>query len=191
MEIEFLLVLLVSDWLDSDNKKNMENNQEIIKTELTDFELLSKKKLVLLSILSFGLYELWWIYKSWRFLKYKDNLDIMPAGRAIFSLFTLISLFERIKSYSKSIGYDKPFSSVGFYIAFIGLNFAGRLPDPYWMVSFLSIFFLVPALESMNFGIKNSGDYIVNENGKFNNRQKGLVIIGSILWLLMLIGLFL
>ncbi len=169
----------------------MENNLEIGKTELKEHELLSAQKFILLSVLSLGLYELWWIYKSWSFFRDKDNLDIMPAARAFFAIFFLNSLFDRIQYFSRSKGYTKTFSSIGYFIGFIGLNFAGRLPDPYWIVSFLSMFFLIPALESLNYGIKNSGDYTVIENGKYNNRQIGLIIVGSLLWILILIGMFL
>jgi len=169
----------------------MENNLEIGKTELKELELLSAQKFILLSVLSLGLYELWWIYKSWSFFRSKDNLDIMPAARTIFAIFFLNSLFDRIQDFSRTKGYTKTFSSIDYFIGFIGLNFAGNLPDPYWIVSFLSMFFLIPALESLNYGIKNSGDYTVIENGKYNNRQIGLIIVGSLLWILILIGMFL
>ncbi len=169
----------------------MENNLEIDKTELKEFELLSAQKFILLSVFSLGLYELWWIYKSWSFFRDKDNLDIMPAARAIFSIFFLNSLFNRIQDFSKSKGYTKTFSSIGYFIGFIGFNFASKLPDPYWIVSFLSMFFLIPAIESLNYGIKNNGNYNVIENGKYNNRQVGLIIVGSLFWILILIGMFL
>ena len=168
----------------------MENTLEIDRLELKEFELLSSQKFILLSVFSLGLYNVWWIYKSWKFFRDKDNLDIMPAARAIFAIFFLNSLFEKIQNFSKSKGYTKTFSSVGYFIGFIGLNFASKLPDPYWLVSFLSMFFLIPALESLNYGIKNSGDYKVIENGKYNNRQIGLILVGAIFWVLVLIGMF-
>jgi len=168
----------------------MENTLEIDRLELKEFELLSSQKFILLSVFSLGLYNVWWIYKSWKFFRDKDNLDIMPAARAIFAIFFLNSLFEKIQNFSKSKGYTKTFSSVGYFIGFFGLNFASRLPDPYWIVSFLSMFFLIPALESLNYGIKNSGDYKVIENGKYNNRQIGLILVGAIFWVLVLIGMF-
>lgn len=167
----------------------MENTLEIDETELIELELLSPQKFILLSVVSLGLYEVWWIYKSWSFFRDKDNLDIMPAARALFAIFFLNSLFDRIQDFSKSKGYTKTFSSIGYFIGFIGLNFAGRLPDPYWVVSFLSMFFLIPALESLNYGIKNSGNYKVIENGKYSNRQTGLIIVGTIFWILILIGI--
>lgn len=169
----------------------MENTLEIDKTELKELELLSSQKFILLSVLSLGLYEFWWIYKSWCFFRDKDQLDIMPAARAIFAFFFINSLFDTIQEYSQSKGYTATFSSMGYSAGFIVLNFAGRLPDPYWLISFLSVFLLIPALESLNYGIKKSGNYKVIENGKFNNRQIGLIIVGSIFWALILMELML
>ena len=168
----------------------MENTLETDQLDQKEFELLSTQKFIILSILSLGLYEVWWIFKSWRFFRDKDNLDIMPAARAIFAIFFLNSLFENIQDFSKSKGYSKTFSSVGCFIGYIGLTFVSKLPDPYWMVSFLSMLFLIPALESLNYGIKNSGDYRIIENGNYNNRQIGILVIGSILWMFILIGFF-
>jgi len=161
------------------------------KTELKEFELLTTQKFLFLCFISAGLYEVWWMFKSWRFFRDKDNLDIMPAVRAIFAIFFLNCLFENIQDYAKSNGYLKSFSSVGYFIGFIGLNFLSKLPDPYWLISFMSMFFLVPALEALNFGIKNSGEYTIIENEGYNNRQIGLIIVGGILWLLILVGILL
>ena len=57
----------------------MEKKLEINKVESKVFELLSAQKFILLCVFSLGLYELWWIYKSWSFFRDKDNLDIMPV----------------------------------------------------------------------------------------------------------------
>jgi len=162
----------------------------ITSDESTAIEILSTWKFITLSVLSLGLYEIWWIYKAWRFFKERDKLDIIPAARAIFAIFFLYSLFENIQEFSKSKGYLNTFSSVGYFIGFIGLNLAGRLEDPLWLVSFLSVLFLIPALESLNFGIKNSGEYKIIENENFNNRQIGLIVAGGLLWILILIGMF-
>ena len=49
-----------------------------------DIELLSTQKFILLTILTFGIYQVWWNYKSWKFLKQTYNLDVNPVLRAIF-----------------------------------------------------------------------------------------------------------
>ena len=170
----------------------MKKNNIMNDLEKEKLELLSAQKFIILSIVSFSLYSSWWMYKSWRFLKVKDNLDILPVARTIFAIFFLNSLFNKIQDFSKSKGYLKSFSSSNYFVGFFVFQFIANLdlPDPFWMVSLLGVFFLIPAVESLNYGIKNSGDYTVIENGKFNNRQIVLTVIGSILWIIIIIGLF-
>jgi len=35
---------------------------------------------IFLSIITLGLYSVWWIYKAWRFFQQKEMIDIMPAA---------------------------------------------------------------------------------------------------------------
>lgn len=110
----------------------------------TEIELVDGTKVLILSLVSFGLYGIWWIYKSWRFFKEKDGLDIMPAARAIFSIFFLYSLFENIQTYARSNGYKKSYSSGTLFAGQIIFGLASRLPAPFWLVSVVSSFFYWP-----------------------------------------------
>jgi hypothetical protein len=47
-------------------------------------------RLVLLSIASCGLYEAYWIYKNWRYIKERDGLEIRPFWRVFFAYFSAI-----------------------------------------------------------------------------------------------------
>ena len=169
----------------------MEKAFQLDKSELKEFELVSVQKFILLTVLSLGLYQIWWAYKTWKFFKDKDSLDIIPVARAIFLIIFLYSLFERIQEFSKSKGYSKSFSSIGYFLLFIGLSLSSRLPDPYWIVSFSSMFCFVPAIKSLNNGIRESENYNGLERRKFNFRQIIIVVIGTVLWLLIVIGIFL
>jgi hypothetical protein len=57
-------------------------------SEIDEQKIISLNKFIFLSIISFGAYEIWWIYKAWKFYQQKENLDIMPAARALFSIFS-------------------------------------------------------------------------------------------------------
>jgi hypothetical protein len=37
-----------------------------------------------LCFFTLGLYSLWWQYRTWRFFKEKDNLDVYPVARSFF-----------------------------------------------------------------------------------------------------------
>jgi hypothetical protein len=57
---------------------------------------ISVTRLILMSIVSFSLYEAYWIYKNWRYVKERDNLDIRPFWRGVFGVFFCHSLLRRI-----------------------------------------------------------------------------------------------
>lgn len=167
----------------------MEDTITLNETETTKIEIVTLQKFVILSFISFGLYPIWWMYKTWKFFKEKDNLDVMPVPRAIFAIFFLNGLFEGVQGFAQSKGYTKTFSSVGCFLGVIGLNFTSRLPEPYFLVSILSFLFFIPAVEALNYGIRNSSGYEIRDTEYFNARQLILIILGGIFWILVLMGL--
>lgn len=174
----------------------MENQEEILDANVSqpinkieEQKIINLNKFIVLSIISFGLYPIWWIYKAWRFYQQKENLDIMPAARAIFSIFFLTSLFNKILSFAKEKGYEEHFYSVGLFIGFIVGNFLAKLPDPFWLISILSFVFLIPPFKALNYAKQNSNEFVVTEQTSYSGRQIGLIVVGIIFWGLVLLGL--
>ncbi|MBJ9956826.1 hypothetical protein [Acinetobacter courvalinii] len=174
-----------------------DQNTTVIKTDpvnhhLADLTIISLKRFIFLSIISLGLYELWWIFKAWRFFAIKDHLNIMPAARAIFSIFFLYSLLKKIREYAKAQGDVQEFSAGWMYIGYIlfALVFA-NLPDPYWLISSVSFMFLIPAFVALNHAKEQDDQLNAMIQEKFNIAQIFVIIIGSIFWILLLIGFFL
>lgn len=168
--------------------ENFEANvtQPIIGIE--EQKIISLTKFIVLCISSGGLYSIWWIYKAWRFFKQKDNLDIMPAARAIFTLFFLHSLFNKILSFAKEKGYGKNFySNVLFAGFFIPLFLSRRFPYPFELISIFSFMALIPPFKALNYAKQNSNEYIVTEQTSFSGRQIGLIVVGIISWCLYLL----
>ncbi|MCU4369038.1 hypothetical protein [Acinetobacter courvalinii] len=174
-----------------------DQNTTVIKTDpvnhhLADLTIISLKRFIFLSIISLGLYELWWIFKAWRFFAIKDHLNIMPAARAIFSIFFLYSLFKKIREYAKAQGDVQEFSASWMYIGYIlfALVFA-NLPDPYWLISSVSFMFLISAFVALNHAKKQDDQLNAVIQEKFNIAKIFVIIIGSIFWILLLMGFFL
>ena len=165
---------------------NLNQTQSIQSNHIENLKVISVNKFIFLSFISFGLYQIWWIFKAWRFFLIKDKLNIMPAARAVFSIFFLYSLFNRIKNYAKEQGYINDFSSGWMYLAYLITTLLVYLPDPYWLISLCDIIFLIPAFKALNYAQKQIVTTIEQE--KFNTSQIILIIIGSIIWLLIFIG---
>ena len=172
----------------------MDTSNEILDANINDnshkpeIELIDSNKFILLFILTFGLYGIWWMYKSWNFFKERELLDIMPAARAIFAIFFMHSLFEKIKGFARAFGSDTNYSSAGLFVGYILLSLTSRLPEPFFLITFLSFIFFLQPLNALNYAIENSNSYRIKRRG-FNNRQIVLIVIGSIVWILMIIGL--
>ncbi len=168
----------------------MESNNEILDAnieerfyDIGDQYLISTGKFILLSIVTFGLYDLWWTYKAWCFYKEREKSDIMPEARAIFGIFFLVSLFDRILASAKDKGYNESYSSIGLFIAFLITNGLSRLPY-FWIISVLGVLFLIPPFKAFNYARAKATDCKVIYQDTFSGRQIALLVIGAILWVL-------
>ena len=117
---------------DNENLKNL----CIIDQELQKKQPISKPiylyipiiKLILMSIVSIGLYEVYWLYKNWRFIKERDEPDILPFWRGIFGIFFCYSLFKRIKKDTETNNILKAeFDAVGNASCWIIFNILGHI----------------------------------------------------------------
>lgn len=53
-------------------------------------------QLIILSVISFGVYQSYWIYKNWRYLKEREGLKIQPFWRGVFGILFCHRLLSRI-----------------------------------------------------------------------------------------------
>jgi len=98
------------------------------------FLYISPLRLIIMSILTFGLYESYWIYKNWWYLKRRNGLDIKPFWRGIFGYFYFHSLLNIVKTDAVAYDMEKPASSVNWLattwiIIRISSNLIGRVFD--------------------------------------------------------------
>jgi len=152
-------------------------------------KIISINKFIVLCLVTFGLYPIWWIYKAWRFLQEKEQSDILPVLRTVFSIFFLYKLSIKILSFAKDKGYEESYSPVILFIGFVTGNVLSRLPDPYWLISLLSFVFLIPAFKALNYAKQNSTDFVVTEKISYSRRQILLIVLGVILWPLIILGM--
>ena len=149
-------------------------------------KILSLNKFIFLSVISFGLYPIWWMFEAWRFFMQKDRLDIMPAARAVFAFLFLYPLLDEIKDYAEQRGAACDFSTGFLYGGFLILSLLARLPDPYWLVSVFAFIFLIPAFQALNHAKRSTPGLSIIEARGFSMPQIILIIAGAIFWLLVL-----
>ena len=82
--------------LDSKNasKAHVSHNQEDDNNPL--FLYIPVKRLIFMDLLTFGIFDIYWLYKNYSYLKNRYQLRIDPFGRALFSFFYFYDIFKRI-----------------------------------------------------------------------------------------------
>lgn len=164
--------------------EKMDNNLDHIEEQ----SIITLEMFIFLCFITLGLYNIWWIYKQWRFFNQKERSDILPVARAIFSIIFLNFLFIRIYKYAGSKGYQATRDPFPLYIGFLIFNLLARLPDPYWIISLLAFIFLIPPFKALNYAKENTEGLIVFEQSTFSGRQIALIIVFAALWILLLLG---
>ena len=73
------------------NLENTEIEAQILNIGIEDQKIMSLTRFTFLSIISFGLYPIWWIFEAWRFFMQKNKLDTC----LLYGQYSLISLSIR------------------------------------------------------------------------------------------------
>ncbi len=143
-------------------------------------------KLVLMSLCTFGLYELYWFYKNWQIEKQRTKENLHPFWRTLFFFFFCYSLFKRIGEICRS-NNARPLYRAGLtaivYILFnvnmqigpirIGYEF-GHL---FSYLSFLPLIGVQRTVNELNHRVAPQAD----ENTRFSGWNIAIVVIGGFL----------
>lgn len=153
-------------------------------------------RLVFMSIISWGLYEAYWIYKNWRYVKERDGLKIQPFWRGIFGIFFVHGILKTIRNDEKTNRLEQAsFSAGGLATGWIILmllgNALGRADDIGvnllgMVIAFPSFLFFVPVQNYIN-----RVNAKVNPQPAFTPWSAGHIVclvLGIIFWFLILAG---
>ncbi|KKQ78458.1 MAG: hypothetical protein UT02_C0066G0006 [Parcubacteria group bacterium GW2011_GWC2_38_7] len=97
-----------------------------------DLFSVSLKRLVILSILTLGVYEFYWFYKNWQAIKKHDQSSLWAIGRAILSIFYSYSLFKRIFEISKKHDIKSKFPATLLAVVYIVVVVLGNVFIRFW-----------------------------------------------------------
>jgi hypothetical protein len=150
----------------------------------------SPLKLVVMSTVTFGIYEVYWFYKNWKLIKQRTDSDVMPFWRAFFGILFCYSCFKEIKEVATSRGVSFPASPGWLAVLWAGLAISWRLPDPYWFVCWLTPLVLFPIQKTVNdLNTVVAPDH--NPNARFSAWNIVMTVVGGIFFILAIIGAFL
>jgi len=152
-------------------------------------------RLIVMSIVSLGLYDAYWMYRNWRYLKERDGLKIQPFWRGVFGLFFIHSLLTSIKNDPTTSHIKTPTFSINLAVGWIMLSlrsfFWGVSGDPGMVLignilGMLSFFFLLPVQKHIN--ALNDASPQRPEYYPFSGGHIVCLVLGIIFWLLILFG---
>ena len=132
-----------------DSSTTTEGGAAIDVAPQTPFFAVSTHKFVVMSLTTCGLYTVYWVYRQWkRFAEHGDPLS--PFWRTFFLIFTNYALFGRVRARARQerVGVDWLPSIMGSFYLTLSLTF--RLPDPWWMLTFLSFVPMIPVQRTID-----------------------------------------
>ena len=139
-------------------------------------------KFVVLSLLTFGIYDIYWFYKNWHYVRERDDSSIWPVWRALFGPLWCYFLIRDVRTNHA----EKSESLIAFgallAIAYLLLIATRGLPDPFWVSSFLAFVVLFPIVLAIK--RVNGPTATYQRNSRFRVRHFVLVPIATPLFVL-------
>jgi hypothetical protein len=162
------------------------------------FFAVSRKKLIVLLMVTFTLYQLVWFYKNWA-LERRRGESVLPLARTIFAVLFCYSLFDRVRNRAARAGVPLPAGllATGYIVFSIAGNVldrvvpAARFP-PVDIVTFLlifgSVFFLLPVQSAIN-AVNKAEAPDHDANDRFTPVNWLWIVVGGLLLTLTALGL--
>jgi hypothetical protein len=161
---------------------SIKNNTEV------RFFAVSPVKLVVLSVCTLGLYQIYWFYKHWVLIKARSEPLIVPWARALFGVFWCYSCFEFIRNEERHLDVEPTLPAGPLAVGWIAASLTWRLPEPYFLIGFLGPLLLIPVQQHINrINTLVAPDH--DRNTRFSVWNWLVVVVGGIFIGLVMIGL--
>ena len=146
-------------------------------------------KLALMSLVTLGLYEIYWFYKNWKCVQQNDGDKVNAPIRAFFYPLVSYSLFKRIRDHADKAQVETGLQAGLLAITIFVLAALWRLPDPWWVVSMLGFLPLLPVQSTVN-ELNRKLVPQAPTNSHFSGWNIAGLVVGGILLVMALIGAF-
>lgn len=159
------------------------------------FYVVAPRKMLVLWLLTMGLYQLYWYYKNWALYDRATGAGLWPAPRALFAVFSTHSLFRRIGEYDAS-GTRRPWDNGSYAAAVVFLLVVGYVltwagQDSLFFDA-INVFLLLPLgllMQQVQAEVNvRCGDPDGDGNSAFTGANYAWCVFGGMLWLMVLTG---
>lgn len=146
-------------------------------------------KLALMSLVTLGLYEVYWFYKNWQCVQRLNNEKLSAAIRALFYPVTAYFLFRRIRDHGTTIEGGVPLQAGLLALAVFILIALSRLRDPFWLASLFAFLPLLPVQSLVN-AINGRAAPDADPNRRFQPWNIVALVVGGLFLILAVVGAF-
>lgn len=177
---------------------------EVVENVESSFFPTSITKLVVLSVVTMGLYSIYWFYKQWKYQARNMDKKIYPFARAIFNIFFTHSLFKRIQLASAERGIESNVSYTWMATLYVVLGVISWLLDvidstgsiEYTNLIFAAALAIVAVSMYPIIFVQKKINQINNDpdgamNSRFSVYNYLIIVLGILFWALVMVGLFL
>jgi hypothetical protein len=154
------------------------------------FFAVSVTKLVIMSLCTFSVYEVYWFYRQWKRIAEREQSGISPLARAIFTFFFCYQCFGHIRDFDAEADTGRRLAAGPLAIGWIVTTILWRLPDPYSWISMLSVVFLVPVQLHAN-RLNASANPAHDRNARFSTWNWVAVVVAVLMVMLAFTDMFL
>jgi len=145
-------------------------------------------KLSLMSVVTLGIYQIYWFYKNWKYVQRLGD-DVNAPLRALFYTLTSYGLFRRVREQAEAaqVGGNLQAGLLALMLFLLGALW--RLPDPWWVVGLGAFLPLLPVQSTVNELNRRLAPQ-ADPNVRFGGWNIVALIAGGILVLAALLGAF-
>lgn len=146
-------------------------------------------KFMVLSIFSFGLYDLYWSYQHWKRVRADSGEILSPFWRAFFAPLWNFVLFGEIRDTALAGGLKVRWHTGVLAGSYLLLSASSWLPNPWGLFSLCAFLPLVPVqLAAQRINALHGASVKEYRNTKYSAANIILIAVGGVLLFLTLLG---
>lgn len=166
--------------------KGVAKNSEIKIQKTLEFYSVPPSKYILLSIATFGLYDIFWFARNFTEIQRQEKSKISPVARGLFAIFFYSELARKVLSSAKYNGYDKKYNPTTLAFLFFVTVLLSRAPEYFWFLGFLSILTILPTVKAIKFNNEKMGFPVRHE---YSTGEIITLFLGFLVWCLVALGI--
>ena len=140
-------------------------------------------KLVVMSLVTFGLYSPYWFYKNWVLIKARTGQNILPFWRAFFSVLFAYSCFRQVRDAARQHNIPESLPIAALAVAFFLLSTQWIIFESYWWLSYFGVAVIIP-VNSLAVRINEQLKPDFENNGKFTGMNWAGIVVAGLLFAL-------